>query len=66
MTIIDAREVDGYTFVVGQTVRVGGGKVVWTITGFFGPTYSYASLNRADATSSNMSAHLTRLNAVAS
>ena len=61
MTEIDARTVDGYTWVVGQTVKVGKGAHVWRITGFFGPSYSYASLKRVGLDSTNTSAHLSRL-----
>lgn len=63
-TPIDAREYAGHYFVVGDTVRVGSGKVRWRITGFFGPNYSYAALERVDLASSHTSAHLTRLKAV--
>ena len=65
MSDIDARTVDGYTWVVGQTVRIGGGKHTWTIVSFFGDNYSYAELQRIDLASSRTSAHMTRLKVVA-
>jgi len=50
-----------HTFQIGQTVKVGKGEHVWTITGFFGEFGDIASLTRADLPSSNSSANITRL-----
>lgn len=59
--VVNARTIAGHTYAVGDQVRVGGGQIAWTITGFFGAGYGFTALQRADLTSSNTSAHLSRL-----
>ena len=50
-----------HAYAIGDTVRIGSGLIVWTITGFFGEHADIAALQRADLPSSNTSARFDRL-----